>query len=295
MDVDFSSDEEFGLEFSEQCVVNQKPPHTPNVVLDNNRSDSDEEFGLSPSAKRPTLNNQRAQNTVELLDIDNNSSDSDEEFGLSPSAKRPTLNNQRAQNTVDLLDFDNNSSDSEEEFGLSPSAKRPTLNDQRSTCHQPCHQLDFCCSRSDSDRGDSSDEEEFGSRAYWSEAKRIAPPHQRSHTLSGLSLTSASTETESFGELRERISPAFTQESSSVRTKPTVHVGKTIRKRKEKSSTVASAVIPKSQKVLELTSCALPLGFTCKCSEQCAGKFTTTAIQNFRKGFWEQPAKVCSC
>jgi len=99
------------------------------------------------------------------------------------------------------------------------------------------------------------------------------------------------TEVVSIDDIIDRVSVS-TQEISSLRSKPKVHVGKTIRKRKQTSQ--QEAPILKAAKVVELSECACALGFQCKCPQQCAGKFTTVAIQEFRKKYWELSAKVCN-
>jgi len=88
------------------------------------------------------------------------------------------------------------------------------------------------------------------------------------------------TEVLSIDDIRDRVSVS-TQESSSLRSKPKVHVGKTIRKRKQTSQ--KEVPVLKAAKVLELGECASALGFQCKCPQQCSGNFTTFAIQEFRK------------
>jgi hypothetical protein len=99
------------------------------------------------------------------------------------------------------------------------------------------------------------------------------------------------TEVVSIDDIIDRVSVS-TQEISSLRSKPKVHVGKTIRKRKQTSQ--REVPVLKAAKVLELGECASALGFQCKCPQQCSGNFTTFAIQEFRKKYWELSAKVCN-
>jgi hypothetical protein len=173
---------------------------------------------------------------------------------------------------------DSSSDDSsDDELGdYAPPAKRPQTLIQRS---EPA----ISCFDSETET-DSSDEECFGSRAYWKKARENAQPQQHRHTLCTPCYQPVSS------DLIDSVT-VTTQESSNLRSKPKVQIGKTIRKRKTATS-AREPKICKAERVLHLSECAKPLAFQCKCLQQCAGLFTTVAIQNFRKDYWQKSAKV---
>lgn len=178
---------------------------------------------------------------------------------------------------IHVNDSSDSSSDdsSDDELGdYAPPAKRPTTLIARSEPVIGCF---------DSDIDDSSDEECVGSRAYWKKAKENAPAQQHRHTLCTPCYQQVSS------DLIDSVT-VTTQESSNLRSKPKVQIGKTIRKRKATST--RETKICKAERVLHLSECAKPLAFECKCLRQCAGHFTTVAIQNFRKDYWQKSAKV---
>lgn len=181
-------------------------------------------------------------------------------------------------------------SSSDDEIHNPKAAKRPTLISQGSTSntnvpftHYPaCH---FCFS---SDSDDSSNEESYGSKAFFQKAKETAPTPARRHELN--QGRPSQSELTAISEISNLLS-ASTQESSSLRCKPIVHVGKTIRKRKQTCQ--KEVPIKKEAKVVELHECTFVLGFQCKCPQNCSEKFTSAAIQEFRIKYWELLAKVC--
>lgn len=85
-----------------------------------------------------------------------------------------------------------------------------------------------------------------------------------------------------------------TEESTTgCRVKPEIPVGKTIRKRKNGSAESAGTrLMKKAQRVLQLDSCASALQHVCKCKVPCSGSITPLQIQQFRKEYWDRPAKV---
>ena len=192
--------------------------------------------------------------------------------------------------------FKSSESSSDEEFVYQKAAKRPTLNEPRSSSDTNVHFLDalprfdFSSENStDSDSDNSSDQEAFGIKDYFKQLREAAPPRAHRNTLNRE--RTSQTEVLSIDDISDRVSVS-TQESSSLRSKPKVHVGKTIRKRKQTSQ--KEVPVLKAAKVLELGECASALGFQCKCPQQCSGNFTTVAIQEFRKKYWELSAKVCN-
>ena len=82
--------------------------------------------------------------------------------------------------------------------------------------------------------------------------------------------------------------------SRNARTKPTIHIGPTVRKRKR--PTEKPTRVPKSASILSTAACEATMDNlienNCKCGRSCATKFNAEKIQTFRAEFWTKSAKV---